>query len=109
MNKKFVVSTGIMLGISLVINIVLYLQNHSLTILIEDYKTSERVNIDERSVINALIPKIKPTITKEQLVGVIKSIKPDEKVYVLEDQIGWRFYHFWYSNDGKITDVTYGS
>ena len=109
MNKKYVVASGILLGISLFINIVLYLQNYSLTILIEDYKTSESVYIDERSVINALIPKIKTTITKEQLAGAIKSIKPDEEVYVLEDQIGWRLYHFWYSKDGKITDVIYGS
>ncbi len=109
MNKKFVVPTGIVLGISIIINIVLFLQNYSLTILIEDYKTSESIYIDERSVINSLLPKIKPSISKEQLAAAIKSIKPNEKVHVLEDHVGWRFYHFWYSIDGKITNVTYGS
>jgi hypothetical protein len=109
MNKKLVVATAIILGISIVINIALYLQNYSLIILLENYKTSEKIYIEERSAINELIPKINPTITKEQLADAIKSIKPGERVDVLENQIGWRFYHFWYSKDGKITEVTYGS
>ena len=109
MNKIYVIGASIIIGISLSINVFLLLQNHFQTILIDEYKNSESVYIDERSVINELIPKMKPTITKEKFVEVLKSIIPDEKVDVLDDQIGWRFYHFWYSKDGKITDVTYGS
>jgi len=78
-------------------------------ILIENYKNSEKIYIEERTIINELIPKIKPTITKKQLANAINSIVPHERVDVLENQIGWRLYHFWYTEDGKITDVTYGS
>ena len=109
MNKKYVLAAGLIIGISVVTNIVLYLQNHSLIMQIEDLKASEKIYIEERSVINELIPKINTTITKEQFASAIKSIKPDERVDVLENQIGWRLFHFWFSKDGKITDVTYGS
>ena len=109
MNKKWVFVTAIFIGISIVIIVGLYLQNQSLTMLLNNYKASEKLYIEERTIMNELIPKINPTITKEQLAITINAIKPDERIDVLEDQIGWRFYHFWFSKDGRIAEVTYGS
>ncbi len=109
MNKKWVFVTAIFIGISIVIIVGLYLQNQSLTMLLNNYKASEKLYIEERTIMNELVPKINPTITKEQLAITINAIKPDERVDVLEDQIGWRFYHFWFSKDGRIAEVTYGS
>jgi hypothetical protein len=109
MNKKWVYVTAIFIGISIVINVGLYLQNQSLTMLIKNYKASEKLYIEERTIMNELIPKINPTFTKEQLAITIKAIKPGERVDVLEDLIGWRFYHFWFSKDGRIAEVIYGS
>ena len=109
MNKKCVFVTAIFIGISIVTNVGLYLQNQSLTMMLNMCKSSEKLYIEERNIMNELIPKINPTITKEQLAITINAIKPDERIDVLEDQIGWRFYHFWFSKDGRIAEVTYGS
>jgi hypothetical protein len=109
MDKKLIIAAGLILFISVIANTALALENYFLREEINNFRASESFYIEERSVINELIPKIVPNITKEQLAGVLQTIKPEEKVDVLEHQVGWRFYHFWYSADGKITDVTYGS
>ena len=109
MNKKYVFATAILIGISVVINIVLYIQNRSLVMLNENYKISEKIYIEERIIINELIPKTDPFISKEDLAAALNSIIPGERVDILEDHIGWRFYHFWFSKDGRIINVTYGS
>ena len=99
----------IILSISLIVNFVLYISNQISYREIQDYRNDQSVLNEEISFINFLIPKLNPTITKSQLVEEMKKIKPDEKIEVLEDQICWRFYHFWFTEDGKIESVTYGS
>jgi hypothetical protein len=99
----------IILTISLFINVALYIRNQIAIREIESYKDAQLVLNEEILVINSLIPKLNPTITKIQLVEEIKRIKPDEIIDVLDDHICWRFYRFWFSKDGKIESVTYGS
>lgn len=99
----------IILVISLIFNVALYISNQITNREIESYKYEQSVLNEEISVINSLIPKLNPTITKDQLFEEIKRIKSDEKIDVLDDHIRWRFYQFWFSKDGKIESVTYGS
>ena len=109
MNKKWAIVIVVMLAISIFLNVALYLMNYAMSFEIKNYKASESILIEERTVINELIPKMSPAVTKEKLARALKAIKPDERIDVLDDQIGWRFFHFWYSEDGKIDKVTYGS
>ena len=88
MNKRWAFVTVILIGISIVINVGLYLQNQSLTMLLINYKASETLYIEERTIMNELIQNINPTIAKEQFAITINAIKPDERVDVLECQIG---------------------
>ena len=108
MNKKYQIVIYSVLFISLAFNIVSYHNNSLMKQEIEELKITRQVLIEEKHIMNELIPIMLPTVTKEQLAETIK-IKTNEPVDVLSDQIGWRFYHFWFSKDNKITKVTYGS
>jgi hypothetical protein len=99
----------IFLIVSLGINVVQLISGHVLGI--ENKKCKNQISIlnTERNTIIELIPKLRPATTKRDLADAIKSLDPTESVEILKDQVGWRFYHFWFGNDEVIESVTYGS
>jgi hypothetical protein len=97
------------LVITLGINLALLTSSYLLTKENKYLKEDIKILNEERSAIVELIPKLKPTTTKKELLKAIKVSNPGEPVEILEDQVGWRFYHFWFNNDGIIESVTYGS
>ena len=109
MNQNRIIFVGIALAISVITNISLYFQHHLCTVEFETLRSTHQVLIDEMSTFNSLIPKMNPNVSKEELARAIREMKPDEKVEVLDDHINWRFYHFWFSREGKLDTITSGS
>ena len=64
---------------------------------------------DERDIIIKLIPEIRPTITKTELIKLLKLKYSNEPVNVLEDHVQWRFFHFSFNKNNVLSNVWLGS
>jgi predicted flavoprotein YhiN len=64
--------------------------------------------VNQRNFALDLIPKLKPEISKTELIELIKSKYPNETINVLDNHIQWRLFSFWFENE-KITEVQVGS
>ena len=63
---------------------------------------------NQRNLALELIPKLKPEISKTELIELIKNKYPNETINVLESHIQWRLFSFWFEN-GRISVVQVGS
>jgi hypothetical protein len=99
----------ILLVVSLGINVAQLISGHVLEKENKNCKNEIGILNEERNTIIKLIPNLRPAIKKRDLADAIKSINPTESVEILKDQVGWRFYHFWFDNDEVIESVSYGS
>jgi hypothetical protein len=106
LTSKYII---IFLIVSLSVNLFQLISGYTLTI--ENRNSKSEINIlnEERNTIIELIPKLRPSATKRDLAGALKSLVPTEPVEILKDQVGWRFYHFWFGSDDIVESITYGS
>jgi hypothetical protein len=89
----------IFLVVSLGVNLVQLISGYVLAIENKDSKNEIRILNEERNTIIELIPKLQPAATRKDLADAIKSLAPTETVEILKDQVGWRFYHFWFGHN----------
>jgi hypothetical protein len=108
MKISIILCSLLLLG-SLIANVFFFLGMQIDKISIQSCETDMSSIVEEIHIINDLIPMLKPGVSKEELETAFKSLIPDEKIEILKNQVSWRFYHFWYSDEDKISNVTYGS
>jgi hypothetical protein len=70
--------------------------------------TIESLN-KELNIIAELIPKMRPTASKEDVSEALKKITNGERIDILDNLVSWRFYQFWLNKSGVIESVSYGS
>jgi hypothetical protein len=87
----------------------LFVENYLLETDLKTCREGEKVLIGQRDFLLELMPELKPEATKLQLVNLIKSKYPSERVDELENLVGWRLFKFWFNKEGKLTLVQYSS
>jgi hypothetical protein len=64
---------------------------------------------DERDFLLALVPQLKPRISKSELHLVLRRLHPGEKVNDIGDHIQWRLFQFWFDKRGDLETVRWSS
>ena len=109
MKNKSILLLGLLLIISVLLNLILLLNVETSASKLESFQEDMKYIKEERLFLSSLIEKVKPSVKKEELKKIIQEMHPDEKVEVLFDHVRWRFFNFWYSEDGDLEKITYGS
>src|SRR4051794_39103530 len=109
MTIKSNVPLSVLLIASLGIGSYLAFQNVELRTELDWHRQAEAGRLAERDFLMALIPELNQTISKQRLASIIKNKYPNEEVNVLDDQVQWRFFHFWFHKNGKLETVRWGS
>lgn len=108
-NKSTLLFSSTALIGSLLINLFLFVERHFNYGQMENYEKERALLVEERVLINNLIPKLKSNISKSELERILIELKPEGKIELLSDHVSWRFFHFCFTDDDKISSVTYGS
>jgi hypothetical protein len=87
----------------------LALQNFLLHTDIDWYREAEIGRRAERDFLMELAPEVAQNMSKQRLVSIIKKKYPNEEVNVLEDQVQWRLFHFWFDKNAKLETIQWGS
>jgi hypothetical protein len=87
----------------------LVFQNTLLHTDLDWYRGGEIERRAERDLLMELIPELTRDASKQRLVAIIKKKYPSENVNVLENQVQWRFFHFWFDKNGKLETVQWSS
>ena len=99
----------IVLALSVLGNIglafVLYVRSTEVALL-RDEASARR---DERDFLLALVPQLKPRISKGELHLVLRRLYPGEKVNDIGDHIQWRLFQFWFDKRGDLETVRWSS
>src|SRR5437879_470607 len=73
------------------------------------YREAATGREEERDFLMRLIPGLGPSVSKAQLAAEIRSRYSREQVNVLDTEVQWRLFHFWFGAAGKLVDVRWGS
>ncbi len=83
----------------------LYVQSTEVALL-RDEANARR---DERDFLLALMPELKPHISKSELHLVLRRFHPGEQVNDIGDHIQWRLFQFWFDKKGDLETVRWSS
>ena len=108
MSKTTITFAVLLLG-AVIFSGYLFVENYALETDLQTSKKAERYLIGQRDFLLALIPELKPEVTKSQLVKLIRAKYPSERVDELGNLVGWRFFKFWFDKKGKLELVQYSS
>ena len=99
----------IILGLSVLVNIglafVLYAGSMEIALLRDDANALR----DERELLLALVPQLKPRISKSELLLALRRLHPGEKANDIGDHIQWRLFQFWFDKRGDLETVRWSS
>jgi hypothetical protein len=99
----------VLLSVLLTICGFLVLKNTGLQADLTVCSEAEQARREERDFLMGLIPELNPTIRKRELASVIGNSYPNEAVNVLENHLQWRFFQFWFDENGRLEAVDWGS
>lgn len=63
----------------------------------------------ERDSLLALIPELKPRISKGELLQVLRHSHPGEQANDVGDHVQWRLIQFWFDQQGALEIVRWSS
>jgi len=99
----------VLLTISLLLNGVLgvlhYLQKQDTAF----WRESEHDTRKDNEILMALIPVVRPSVSRAELATELRSRYPGEDVNVGPKQVQWRLFHFWFDEQGRLVEVQWSS
>lgn len=108
MKNYVTILSVIALLVSMYFNFSLFIDNEDKSFDLAFTKELSDTYANQRNIVLELIPKLKPEISKTELIELIKNKYPNETINVLESHIQWRLFSFWFEN-GRISVVQVGS
>src|SRR5258708_7283571 len=107
MNRNAILPAILMLSVfaNIGLGFFLYVQSTE-GALLRDEANGRR---DERDFLLALMPELKPHISKSELQKVLRRFHPGEQVNDIGDHIQWRLFQFWFDKKGDLETVRWSS